>query len=141
MPVVTGFDLLPDARERFQDLHEALYDEEKVDPVLVELCRLRVNQIIGCDAELEVRTPAAMGAGLTEETIAELRQWPSSPRFGETERAVLGLAEQIVIDASGVSVDDVVEVRKHLSDPEVTALAVAVAMFDANARFRVALGV
>lgn len=138
---MAGFDLLPEARDRFQDLHEALYDEEKVDPVLVELCRLRVAQIIGCEPEQDMRTPAAMAAGLTEETIAELRQWPTSPRYGDAERAVLGLAEQIVIDASGVTVDDVVEVRKHLSDPEVTALAVAVAMFDANARFRVALGV
>ena len=49
---------------------EAAWDA--VDPVLLELCRLRVAMLLGCAEELAARTPAAVAAGLDEDTIAVL---------------------------------------------------------------------
>ena len=70
----------PDVLEHLDDLHEAVWDA--VDPVLLELCRLRIARLLGCAAEEDARTPAALAAGLDEATIADLAAWPSSSRFG-----------------------------------------------------------
>jgi len=135
------FGLTPAAYEAFREVDEALWDPTRVDPALTELCRLRIAQMIGCDAELEVRHNQASDRGLTEEKIAELRRWPTSPRYTDTDRAVLNFAEKFVIDASSVDDDDCRALREHLSDPEIAALTTAVALFDAMARFQVALGI
>jgi len=135
------FGLTPTAYEAFRDVDGALWDPARVDPALVELCRLRIAQLVGCDAELDVRHDQARDAGLTDEKIAELRRWPTSPRYSHTDRAVLEFAEKFVIDASSVDDGDCQALREHLSDPEIAALTTAVALFDAMARFQVALGI
>ncbi|MGH9048506.1 MAG: carboxymuconolactone decarboxylase family protein [Acidimicrobiia bacterium] len=135
------FGLTPAAYADFRQVDAALWDPARVDPALTELCRLRIAQLIGCDAELGVRHDQARAAGLTEEKIAELRQWPTSPRYSDIDRAVLNFAEKFVIDASSVDDDDCRALRAHLGDPEIAALTTAVAVFDAMARFRVALGI
>jgi len=135
------FGLTPAAYEAFREVDGALWDPARVDPALVELCRLRIAQLMGCDAELDVRHDQARDAGLTEEKINQLRQWPTSPRYSDTDRAVLNFAEKFVIDASIVDDDDCAALRAHLSDPEITALTTAIALFDAMARFQVALGI
>lgn len=88
----------PDLAMHLADVHEAAW--RAVDPVLLELCRLRVATLLGCEAEQLTRTGAALAAGLEEATIAELAQWPTSPRFGSRERACLAFCEQFVIDVS-----------------------------------------
>ena len=70
----------PDVLEHLDDLHDAVWDA--VDPVLLELCRLRMARLLGCVAEEDARTRAARAAGLDEATIADLAAWPSSSRFG-----------------------------------------------------------
>jgi alkylhydroperoxidase family enzyme len=89
----------PDVVQHLDDLHDAVW--AAVDPVVLELCRLRIARLLGCAAEEEVRTPLAISAGLDEATIAELAAWPSSPRFGPRERACLAVCEQFVLDVAG----------------------------------------
>ena len=91
----------PDVLEHLDDLHDAVWGA--VDPALLELCRLRIARLLGCQAEEERRTPAALAAGLDEATIAELAAWPTSARFGPRERACLAVCEQLVIDVAGMS--------------------------------------
>jgi alkylhydroperoxidase family enzyme len=135
------FGLTPRAYEAYRDLDRALWDPALVDPALVELCRLRIAQLVGCDAELAVRHDEARASGLTEAKIDALRLWPTSPHYSDRDRAVLNFAEKFVIDASSVDDDDCAALRAHLSDPEIAALTTAIALFDAMARFQVALGV
>jgi alkylhydroperoxidase family enzyme len=97
------------------DLHVAVW--RAVDPVLLELCRLRIAQLLGCGPEQETRTPAALAAGLEEATIAELPSWPTSGRFGPRERACLSFCEQFVIDVAGMS-DDLAFAVSHQLGPE-----------------------
>jgi alkylhydroperoxidase family enzyme len=93
----------PDIAARLDDLHRAAW--LVVDPVLLELCRLRIAQLLGCEAEQDARTPPALAAGLDEATIADLRAWPTSSRFGSRERACLAFCEQFVIDVASLSDD------------------------------------
>jgi alkylhydroperoxidase family enzyme len=74
------------------------------DPVLLELVRLRIAQMLGSTADVAHRSPAAVAAGLDEATVAELAQWPSSERFDATARACLALCEHYVLDVA--SIDD-----------------------------------
>jgi alkylhydroperoxidase family enzyme len=112
-----------------------------MDPVIVELCRLRVAQLVGCDAELGVRSRPAVDEGLSEETVAALRSWPTAALFDDTTRACLGFAEQFVIDPSGIGADDRTRLRAAVGFPRLVGLAQAVAAFDGFARFRVVLGI
>ncbi len=90
----------PDVAVHLGAAHDAAWTV--VDPVLLELCRLRVAMLLGCDAESAVRTPAAMADGLGEATISELSSWPTSARFGPRERACLAFCEQFVIDVASL---------------------------------------
>lgn len=92
----------PDVVAQLSDADEAAW--QAVDPVLLELCRLRIAMLLGSEGELAARTPAALDAGLDEETVAQLASWPRSARFGPRERACLGFTEQFVIDVA--SLDD-----------------------------------
>ncbi|HEX6311820.1 MAG TPA: carboxymuconolactone decarboxylase family protein [Acidimicrobiia bacterium] len=135
------FGLVPATHDAYRELDAALWDPALVDPALVELCRLRVAQLVGCDAELPVRHEEARAAGLDDAKIDELRRWPTSPLYSDADRAVLNFAEKFVVDASSVDDHDCAALRAHLSDPEIAALTTAMALFDAMARFQIALGV
>jgi alkylhydroperoxidase family enzyme len=100
----------PDIADRLDDLHCAAW--EVVDPVLLELCRLRMAQLLGCEPEQDARTPEARAAGLDEATVADLRAWPTSSRFGARERACLAFCEQFIIDVANLSD----ELARALSD-------------------------
>jgi Carboxymuconolactone decarboxylase family len=87
---------------------------EEVDPVVLELCRLRIATLLGYTYEATRRSDRAREAGFTEDKAAALPSWPTSPQFTEAERACIAFAEQFVIDANGVSEDQVSEVSRHL---------------------------
>ena len=90
----------------------AAWDE--TDPVLLELCRLRMATLLAYPAEQVRRTARARAAGLDDAKVAELQNWPTSPRFEPRERACLALAEQFVIDANAVTDEQVADVTGHL---------------------------
>jgi alkylhydroperoxidase family enzyme len=71
------------------------------DPVLLELVRVRVAQLIGNPAAARVRCPLAGGG--VEAKLAALPDYPYSPLFSSAERDVVSLAEQFVIDVGGTT--------------------------------------
>jgi AhpD family alkylhydroperoxidase len=77
------------------------------DPVLLELVRVRVSQLIGNPAAARVRcsyADAAGGAGL-EAKLGALPDYPGSPLFSAAERDVVAFSEQFVIDVGGTTED------------------------------------
>jgi alkylhydroperoxidase family enzyme len=127
------FGLCPAAYARFRELDVALWDPAVLDPVLLELCQLRVTALIGGHAE-------PRGAA-TAEQVAALPAWPTSPRFGPVARAALAFAERFVLDPHAVIDDDFAALRAHLDAPAIATLVLGIAVFDATARFTAALGV
>ena len=94
------FGLLPPAYARFRAMYGALWNPPVVDPVLLELCRLHIAAVLGCEAESRIRFRAAIDAGLTEEKVRALPRYTSAPELSATERACIGFAEQYVLDYS-----------------------------------------
>ena len=126
----------PDLATYLSEAHEAAW--RAVDPVLLELCRLRVAMLLGCEAEQQERTEAARAAGLDETTIAELAKWPTSPRFGSRERACLAFCEQFVIDVANMPDELALAVSAELGPDGLRTFVIAVLVLEQRQRLRLA---
>ena len=131
--------LAPASVEQLVSLHRLI--DQHVDPVIVELCRLRIATLMGARAHLALRRPQATTAGLTEAKIAALAKWPESPLFSAAERACLALAEQFCMGAYTVTDDDVNAVLEHLDADECYALVNGLWVMEALARMTIVMGV
>jgi len=124
----------PDVLEPLEDLHDAAW--RVADPVLLELCRLRIAFILGCEFEQELRTPVA--AGLDEATRGELPLWPTSKLFGPRERACLALCEQFVIDVASMNDDLIFAVSGQLGADELRDFVRGLLVVEQRQRLRLA---
>jgi alkylhydroperoxidase family enzyme len=131
--------LAPESVEQLVALHQLI--DDSVDPVIVELCRLRIAGLIGARAHVSLRRPKAAAAGLTEAKIAQLAHWPESPLFSVAERACIAIAEQFCMGAYTVTDADVAAVLEHLSPDECYALVNGIWVMEALARMTVVMGV
>ena len=109
------FALRPDLYEPYRDFVGLFWNRELVDAEVLDLCRLRVAQLLRCAPLL------------------------SSSEHTDSEQAAIDFAEQFVIDPHGV--DDAMRARlaEHFSSAEIVALTEALAVFDGFTRFRLAL--
>jgi AhpD family alkylhydroperoxidase len=72
-----------------------------LDPLLVELVRIRTSQINGCAFCLRMHTRDSLKKGENPDRIAVLPAWAESAYFSETDRAALRLAEAITLVPDG----------------------------------------
>jgi alkylhydroperoxidase family enzyme len=140
-PLDRVFGLRPDLYEPFRAFYAVFWTDRLLDPVVLELCRLRVAQLLRCESEQQVRYEPALDAGLTEGQIARLPDWSRDPSFTDAQRAALAFAEQFVLDPHGIDDDCRDAVIDHLELPGLVALCEALALFDGFCRFRTILGV
>lgn len=66
-----------------------------LDPLLIELVKIRVSQLNGCAFCLRMHTRDALAKGETADRLAVLAAWWESEYFNDQERAALGLAEEV----------------------------------------------
>jgi alkylhydroperoxidase family enzyme len=126
------WELIPGAFGHLRVLYAGLWDAG-IDPVTLELCRLRIATLIGGAAELMAPDPRA---DVDETLIDALPSWPTSAVFSEAQRAALGFAEQYTLDAHGVTDEQAADMHRSFSPAQLTTLTMAVAVFDAMARMR-----
>lgn len=132
--------LRPGLVDDWAALEAPLWELERPSPVTLELCRLRIAQLVGAEAELARRTPAAVAAGLDEDRVAHLPSWTADPAATPEERAALAVAEQVLIDPHGLDDATFETARDVLGDDGLIAVAVAVAIFEGAARAAAILG-
>jgi alkylhydroperoxidase family enzyme len=111
------------------------------DPVVLELCRLRIAMLLGDDEQQGLRDGSAVAAGLSEAQVAALAVHDRSPLFTDHQRACLAYAEQYVVDVHGLTDADAAAVQRGMSDASFVAFTIALGMFDGIARMRLALDV
>lgn len=85
-----------------------------LDPLLIELVKIRTSQINGCAFCLRMHTREALAKGENPDRIAVLPAWQETGYFSETDRAALALAEAVT------RISDT-----HVSDEEYAAAAAA----------------
>jgi alkylhydroperoxidase family enzyme len=140
-PFERVFALRPNLFAAWRDFAALFWTRRLLDPVLLELCCLRVAQMLGARHPLAVRTPEALRAGLSEAQVAALAEWWKSDAFGADQRACLRFAEQFVLDPQGISDADAAAVVAALGEPGMVAFVEALAIFDGFSRFCRALEV
>jgi len=105
-----------------------------MQPALVELCQLRIAQIVrGADA-VPIDGATAEKAGITPTQLAELATWYTSDQFDATERACLELAEYFCYSAQSVTEEQVAAVSAHLTAEQTLGLTNAIWVSDSSER-------
>ena len=109
--------LFPAARDRYRELEAELWADGRIDPATLELCRLRLCQLLGDTVGLGEGGAVAV---------------PDEPAFDERTRACLAFTELYVIDAHAVTDDVCATLLAHLSEAEAVALTMALAISRAS---------
>jgi AhpD family alkylhydroperoxidase len=103
-----------------------------LDPLLVELVRIRASQINGCAFCLRMHTGDALKKGENADRIAVLPAWEETGYFSETDRAALRLTEAITRVSDGhVSDDDYNAAATALTAEQISAVAWLVTVMNA----------
>lgn len=129
--------LRPDLAARFVTFRNLIDEEHLVDPVVLELCRLRIAAMLGDSGAASAPTAGVdVPAGLIE----SLASWPTADQFSALQRAALTVAELFVIDAHAVTDEQIAELERHIGADGVVALCTALGLFDGESRMRLTLG-
>jgi len=89
--------------------YQAMFGLEKylststVDPILLELIKMRASQINGCAFCLNMHSADARKIGETEQRLYLLNAWRETALFTKEEEAVLALTEEITLITNHVS--------------------------------------
>lgn len=142
-PGATELDQTWGVRPGFYAVFMADYNASiaRVDPLLVELCRLRMATLMGSDFDLGLRYQPATEAGLTEAKIADIPHCATSALFTERERLCMEFAELFVIQSSSIGDDDVARVQAALGAEQFIYFVKALSVIDQFQRSVVAFGV
>jgi AhpD family alkylhydroperoxidase len=124
--------LRPGACDLLMALNERVW--QVGDPVLLELIRLRVAQLIGNPAALQMRCSYAAAA--PESKILALPDYPSSPLFSPAERDTLAFAEQFLIDVGGTTEDARAELIQHFGADGVRGVVSAIYVVEFTQRLQ-----
>lgn len=110
-----------------------------LDPVLLELVKIRSSQLNHCAYCLDMHTKDALAAGESVERIIQLSAWEESKHFYTSkEIAAIELAEAITVLTDGFVPDEVYErAAKEFDAAELSQLISAITVINAWNRFAV----
>ncbi len=128
----------PDLLEPHRRYYARVFEDDVAPADLLELGRLCVATVHGCDAELAIRCP---GAGVSDAQVAALPRWREADCYTDLQRAALALAEKMPFRHKEVTEEDVAPLREALGEPRTVGLFVALGLFDATCRLRLVFGV
>lgn len=98
-----------------------------LDPVLLELVRLRASQMNGCAYCVDMHTKDARAAGETEQRLYAVSVWEEAPFFTERERAALAWTEAVTRVGDSRVPDALYEAaRRHFSEKELVDPTLAI---------------
>ncbi|MER6916965.1 carboxymuconolactone decarboxylase family protein [Streptomyces sp. NPDC000594] len=130
--------------ERAPEVYRAMVQldaaaRQGVDPVLLELVKIRASQINRCAFCLEMHTRDALAAGESVERIVQLSAWAESRHFyTPREAAALELTEAVTVLTDGFVPDEVYARAAALFDEtELTRLIACITVINAWNRFAV----
>ncbi|CAM5515629.1 Carboxymuconolactone decarboxylase family protein OS=Streptomyces alboniger OX=132473 GN=CP975_03485 PE=4 SV=1 [Streptomyces alboniger] len=105
-----------------------------------ELVALRVSQINGCAACIDMHTKEAAAAGESPVRLNLIAAWREATVFTEAERAALALAEQgtrVADAATGVSDEVWARAAQHYDKEQLTALVLLVSFMNTVNRLNI----
>ena len=98
-----------------------------LEPNLLEMVRLRVAQICGCQLCIDHHTEALKAQGESDDRIEQLKSWRESTLYSDKERTALAVGEALGADPpKPVSKDVVRDARVHFNDAEILELTLTI---------------
>ncbi len=128
-------ELGPEAAAELAQLNETAW--EATDPALLELCRRRVQAMLGGGARGD-DAQRARAAGLGEAKLAALDGWRDSELFTARERAHLDFTEQFVTSVGSVSGEQVEQLLRHGDERAVYSFTAALYVVELTERVTLA---
>jgi AhpD family alkylhydroperoxidase len=119
---------------------EKAVDTSDLEPLLLELVKIRASQLNGCAHCLEMHTKDARSLGELDDRMHLVAAWAEAPCFTERERAALAWCATLTLLARAGVPDEIFEqVAGVFSDEEIVALTLAVVAINGWNRFAVGL--
>ncbi|MGH3766319.1 MAG: carboxymuconolactone decarboxylase family protein [Pseudonocardiaceae bacterium] len=113
--------------------------EDKLDPVIGVLVKIRASQLNGCPFCLDLHTREARAAGEGEERLFALAAWRQALVFTDRERAALALTEVVTFLTNGHVPDEVYQrAARHFDETELAHLLWTIAAINVWNRMAVA---
>ncbi|MFD0269873.1 carboxymuconolactone decarboxylase family protein [Streptomyces sp. NPDC127106] len=120
--------------QQVPDVYKAVLNLEMatrrgMDPVLLELVKIRASQLNHCAFCIDMHTKDALAAGESVQRIVQLSAWEESRHFyTEKEIAAIELTEAVTVLTDGFVPDEVYEkAAKHFEEKELAQLITAIA--------------
>ena len=133
--------LAPIGMAKMRELEHYLNTGTGLEPVLLELVRLRASLMNGCEACTALHTAELKKRNETEERIANVAEWRGFDGYTQRERAALAWSEALTEIQQGHAPDELYEeVREHFDVVETANLTIAIASINAWNRITIALG-
>ena len=140
--MTTGFAAVAEHHPEVFAAYAAYVDEvwssTDLPPGTLELCRVRIAQLLGVPAEEAARLGPEVPD--LEPKLASLPAWPQDERFTSTDRACLAFAEQFVLDTQALDDPTAEAVRTEVGDVGLVTLALGVGLAEGMIRAAAALG-
>lgn len=110
-------------------------EEAGLEPLLIELVKLRASQINGCAFCLQFHILQAEKFGLAADKINLVAVWREAPQFSARERAALAWTEALTVLPNGVGDDVFAQANAEFDEKELMYLTSAVAAINTWNRF------
>lgn len=124
--------------------YEAMYGLEKyisttnINPILLELIKMRASQINGCAFCLNIHSIDARKIGETEQRLYLLNAWRETTLFTEEEKAVLALTEEVTLISSHVSDATYSNASKFFNEQDLAQVIMSIITINAWNRIAIA---
>jgi alkylhydroperoxidase family enzyme len=135
------FSLRTDLHDSYRAFYALFWQQDLVDPLLLEVARLRIAKLNDCQSEVALRYRPAIDAGMTERLAGAALDGDARAILEPLPLACLRLAEKFALDVHAVDDEDIAAIRDAIGEPALVALIEAMALFDGFTRFRAILGV
>lgn len=133
--------LAPEALVKMQALEHSLSTGTTLEPILLELVRLRASLMNGCEYCIGLHTRELRRHNETEDRITSLADWRNSSAYTQRERAALAWTEAVTNIQDGHAPDAVYnELLTHFTNVEAANLTFVIATINAWNRIAISLG-
>ncbi len=133
--------LAPEGIARMRALEHYLNTGTDLAPTLLELVRLRVSLMNGCELCIAMHTSELKKHNEASGRIGSVSAWRDSDAYTHRERAALAWAEALTNIQDGHAPDAVYDqTRLHFSEAEVVNLTLVITTINAWNRLAIGLG-
>jgi AhpD family alkylhydroperoxidase len=134
------FRFWPEGYRSLQGFHETV-KSSGIDPVLLELIKMRASQINGCAYCIDMHSQDARAAGETEQRLYALSAWRETGFFSDSERAALALTEAVTLVSQTQVPEQIIDdAARHFPPPALTEIVYAIIEINAWNRLAITTG-